>query len=129
MNTILLEFLNINQTQAQLIVKRCENFVRGVRNNNMDEDEEEREEEVDIKESKRNKSSIKEKLARSSTGYNYILVLMIIVYISLEVYFDILYIQIDKHKGKIFQFFQIYNETQFNNINQKMIISGIKYFI
>jgi hypothetical protein len=127
MNGILLEFLQITPNQAQFIVRKCENFVKNVRINNMDEDEEDKEEEVDLKDVKRNKSALKEKLSKSSTGYNYIIVTMVFVYIIIELYFAIVYIVVNQHQSNLAQYFSIYNATQYNNINQKLCSSAVKY--
>ena len=126
MNGILLEFLQISPNQAQFIVKKCENFVKNVRINNMDEDEEDKEEEIDLKDVKRNKSALKEKLSKSSAGYNYIIVIMVLVYIILELYFDVIYIIVNNHQQNLGKYFNIYNATQYNNINQKLVSSCIK---
>ena len=126
MNGILLEFLQISPTQAQFIVRKCENFVKNVRINNMDEDEEDKEEEIDLKDVKRNKSALKEKLSKSSTGYNYIIVIMVLVYIIIELYFDVIYVIVNNHQQNLGQYFNIYNATQYNNINQKLISGCIK---
>ena len=126
MNGILPEFLQISPTQAQFIVRKCENFVKNVRINNMDEDEEDKEEEIDLKDVKRNKSALKEKLSKSSTGYNYIIVIMVLVYIILELYFDVIYVIVNNHQQNLGQYFNIYNATQYNNINQKLISGCIK---
>lgn len=126
MNDILLEFLQISPNQAQFIVRKCENFVKNVRINNMDEDEEDKEEEVDLKDVKRNKNALKEKLSKSSQGYNYIIVTMIMVYILIELYFAIIYIIVNIHQTNLGQYFRIYNATQYNNINQKLCSSAVK---
>lgn len=127
MNGILLEFLQISPNQAQIIVRKCENFVKNVRINNMDEDEEDKEEEIDLKDVKRNKSALKDKLSKSSTGYNYIIVIMVFVYIIIELYFDIIYIVVNNHQNNLAQYFSIYNSTHYNNINQKLCSSAVKY--
>ncbi len=126
MNGILLEFLQISPNQAQIIVRKCENFVKNVRINNMDEDDEDKEEDIDLKDVKRNKSALKDKLSKSSSGYNYIIVIMVFVYILIELYFDIIYIVVNSHQGKLAQYFTIYNATQYNNINQKLCSSAVK---
>ena len=126
MNGILLEFLQISPNQAQFIVRKCENFVKNVRINNMDEDEEDKEEDIDLKDVKRNKSALKEKLSKSSSGYNYIKVMMVFVYITIEVYFVIIYIIVNLHQGRLAQYFSIYNATQYNNINQKLCQCSVK---
>ena len=128
MNGILLEFLQISPKQAQFIVKKCENFVKNIKINNMDEeeDDDEREDDTELIDLKRNKSAMKEKLSKSSTGYNYIIVSMVLVYLIIELYFDINFIVVMRHQANLALYFSIYNATQFNNINQKLFSSGIK---
>ena len=126
MNGILLEFLHITPHQDQFIVKNCENFVKNVRMNNMDEDEEDKEEDIDLKDVKRNKSMLKEKLSKSSTGYNYIIIIMIFVYLIMVLYFDIIYIVVLMHQQNLAQYIRTYNSSQYNNIIQKLSTSSIK---
>ena len=44
-------------------------------------------------------------------------------------YFDINYYIVNLHQGNLASYFSIYNATHYNNINQKMCSSSVKYVI
>jgi hypothetical protein len=120
MNIILIEFLGIKPQEAQVIVKRCEYFVKNIRVSNADDNEDEEKEEEVLKVTRNNKA-LKDKLKKSRTGYNFILFLLILLSVVLMLYYIILFLLVSNFKKNTEYFFNVFSRLQKNNLDFKLL--------
>lgn len=92
-NDILFEFLYIPSSESQQIVKKCDNFVKNIKSNIVNDAEEKEEELYMIKESKKNNNNIfRNKAKKASQAKKTVVFATVIILVLLHLYFDVIFI-------------------------------------
>ena len=126
MNEILNEFLFIRQNEAYAIVRQCENFLKSIKIDLLDEDDEFNTDQEEVKEKKRSSKYIRSKMRKKNNTNFVIIGIISIVFIALMLYFIIQFFVIDAYNTRSEKFSSVFISVHYFLSNINLLPCGMK---